>query len=104
MKIWKVLVVGIFSLLLTCFLTCPCFAEELSTEDQDNETLYNSKDVTMSTEIGIWCATEAMLKALIAKNKNEYEIEKIRKCVRAKFEDVDWFSPELVDANDSVPV
>ena len=25
----------------------PRFAEELSTEDQDNETLYNSKDVTI---------------------------------------------------------
>jgi hypothetical protein len=90
MKIWKVLVVGIFSLLLTCFLTCPCFAEELSTKNQVNKLRYNSKDITMAADIGMFCATEAMLKMIETKDDNECSREKIRKCIKNTFVRVGW--------------
>lgn len=88
----KTVTIGIFSFLLTCFLTFPCFADELSTKSQSIESVkYNAKDVTMATEIGMMCTTDALFKALINKNKDEYDIEKIRKCIKDKFTEIGWY-------------
>lgn len=101
MKFKVVVMAGIFSL-LTCFLTFPCFASELSTIEGDTilppvekvfptiKNSYNSKDLTMASEIGITCANEIILKSLIAKDSSIFTTENIRNCVKNYFKAAEW--------------
>jgi dGTP triphosphohydrolase len=91
MRFKVVVMAGIFSL-LTCFLTFPCFASELSTssEEAQDKIKYNSKDLTMASEIGLLCTNNLIAVSLKAKNADLYSTEKIRECVKEYFEKAGW--------------
>ena len=91
MKFKVVVMAGIFSL-LTCFLTFPCFASELSTVPRSSYSGYkfSYKDLSMAAKIGMICTTEAMVKMFENGDEEEYAKEKIEECIKDTFAKVGW--------------